>query len=217
MSPNDSTGATPTPEPGVMLMEVVVIPVSDVDRAKAFYEGLGWRLDADLGAGDFRIVQFNPPGSGCSIQFGSGLTSAAPGSALNLLVVSDIEAAHEDLVAHGVDAEVFHDSTGGYNRFTESVRAKGPDPERRTYASFSEFRDPDGNVWQLQEITGRLPGRVDTTSATFTSIDELARALKRAEAAHGEHEKRTGERDEEWPAWYAAFMLAEQTGAEPPV
>jgi len=209
-----------TTEPSVvrvdMTLETVVIPVSDVDGAKAFYEGLGWRLDADLGVGDFRIVQFNPPGSGCSIQFGSGVTSAAPGSAVNLLVVSDIETAHADLAAHGIDAEVFHDSTGGYNRFTESVRAKGPDPERRTYASFAEFRDRDGNVWQLQEITSRLPGRIDAKTATFTSADGLARALKRAEAAHGEHEKRTGDRDEDWPAWYAAFMLAEQTGAEPP-
>ncbi len=218
-----STTAVPgraTTDPSVvhvdMALETVVIPVSDVDRAKAFYGGLGWRLDADLGAGDFRIVQFNPPGSGCSIQFGSGLTSAAPGSAVNLLVVSDIETAHDDLAAHALDAEVFHDSTGGYDRFTESVRAKGPDPERRTYASFSEFRDPDGNIWQLQEITSRLPGRVDATSATFTSTHELARALKRVEVAHGEHEKRTGERDEDWPAWYAAFMFAEQTGAEPP-
>jgi len=130
--------------------------------------------------------------------------------------VSDIEAAHDALLAQGVDAEVFHDSSVGYNRFDPSVRAKGPDPERKTYASFAEFRDPDGNVWQLQEITGRLPGRVDASSANFTSAGELARALKRAEAAHGEHEKRTGERDAEWPAWYAAFMLAEQTGAEPP-
>jgi catechol 2,3-dioxygenase-like lactoylglutathione lyase family enzyme len=199
-----------------MALETAVIAVTDIDAAKAFYEGLGWRLDADLGSGDFRIVQFNPPGSDCSIQFGAGLTSAAPGSAVNLLVVSDIEAAHADLVAHGIDADVFHDSTGGYNRFTESVRAKGPDPEGRTYASFAEFRDPDGNVWQLQEITSRLPGRIDATSATFSSVDGLARALKRAETAHGEHEKRTGERDEDWPAWYAAFMLAEQTGAEPP-
>jgi catechol 2,3-dioxygenase-like lactoylglutathione lyase family enzyme len=200
-----------------MALESVVLPVADVDAGKAFYEGLGWRLDADLGAGDFRIVQFNPPGSGCSIQFGSGLTTAAPGSAVNLLVVPDIERAHDDLAAHGVDAEVFHDSTGGYDRFTESVRASGPDPERRTYASFAEFRDPDGNVWQLQEITSRLPGRVDGDTATFSSVDALAQALRRAEAAHGEHEQRTGERDENWPAWYAAFMLAEQTGAEPPV
>ncbi len=208
-------------DPGVahvdMDLETVVLPVSDVDRAKAFYEGIGWRLDADLGGGDFRLVQFNPPGSGCSIQFGTGLISAAPGSAINLLVVSDIEAARDDLAAHGVDAKVFHDNTGGYDRFTVSVRADGVDPERRTYASFSEFRDPDGNVWQLQEITSRLPGRVDATSATYSSVDELERALERAAAAHGEHEARSGKPDEAWPAWYAAFMLAEQTGAEPPV
>jgi catechol 2,3-dioxygenase-like lactoylglutathione lyase family enzyme len=206
-----------TDEPHVdTALEAVVIAVSDVDRAKAFYAGLGWRLDADLGGGEFRIVQFNPPGSGCSVQFGSGLTSASPGSSVSLLVVSDIEAAHDDLAAHGVDAAVYHDSTGGYDRFTESVRADGPDPERRTYASFAEFRDPDGNVWQLQEITGRLPGRVDANSATYTSVDDLMRALQRAAAAHGEHEARTGQADENCPAWYAAFMLAEQTGAPAP-
>ena len=211
-----STTGTPGGEPADLALEAVVIAVSDVDAAKEFYEGLGWRLDADLGGGDFRIVQFNPPGSQCSIQFGAGLTSAAPGSAVNLLVVSDVEAARDDLASRGVDATVFHDSTGGYDRFTESVRAEGPDPERRTYASFSEFRDPDGNVWQLQEITSRLPGRVDESGAAFTSVDQLARALKRAETAHGEHEQRTGQRDEDWPSWYAAFMLAEQTGAAPP-
>ena len=209
-----STPEAPGPHVDLAL-ETVVVAVSDVDAAKAFYAGLGWRLDADFET-DFRIVQFTPPGSGCSIQFGSGLTAAAPGSALNLLVVSDIEAARDDLVACGVDVEVFHDSSVGYNRFDPSVRVAGPDPERKTYASFAEFRDPDGNVWQLQEITSRLPGRVDSTSATFTSADELARALKRAETAHGAHEQRTGERDENWPAWYAAFMFAEQTGAEPP-
>src|SRR6185436_13252453 len=213
-----STAEVPRNAPSVdRKLEAVIIPVDDVDRAKKFYEGLGWRLDADLGGGDFRIVQLTPPGSGCSIQFGSGLTTAAPGSAENLLVVADIEAAHAAIVDHDADAgDVFHDGTGGFNRFDVGVRASGPDPERRTYASFMEFRDPDGNVWQLQEITGRLPGRVDSTSATFTSVDALARALERAETAHGEHEKRTGERDEAWPAWYAAFMLAEQTGAEPP-
>ncbi len=194
-----------------MKLEVVVIPVSDVDRAKTFYEDLGWRLDADLGNENFRIVQLNPPGSECSVQFGIGLTAASPGSAMSLLVVSDIEHAHDDLVRNGADpTEVFHDGSGGYNRFASNVRASGPDPQRRTYASFVEFRDPDGNVWQLQEITSRLPGRVD--SATFRSATELAQALKRAEAAHGEHEQRTGERDEDWPAWYAAYMLAEQTG-----
>jgi len=198
-------------------LEAVVIPVTDVDRAKKFYASLGWRLDADFGDEAFRIVQFNPPGSNCSIQFGNGLTSAAPGSALNLLVVSDIEAARDALVASGVDdVPVFHDGSGGYDRFDQSVRVDGPDPERRSYASFSEFSDPDDNVWQLQEITSRLPGRVDSTSATFGSIDELASALRRAEAAHGEHEQRTGEADANWPAWYAAYMLAEQLGTELP-
>ena len=153
-----------------MKLETVVIPVSDVDRAKAFYEGLGWRLDADFGDDEFRIVQLTPPGSGCSIQFGIGLTSAAPGSAEALLVVSDIEAAHDELAGDGVDADVFHDTSVGYNRFDPDTRASGPDPERRTYASFAEFRDPDGNVWQLQEITNRLPGRVDPATTTFSSV-----------------------------------------------
>jgi catechol 2,3-dioxygenase-like lactoylglutathione lyase family enzyme len=198
-------------------LEAVIIPVSNVDRAKEFYERLGWRLDADLGNETFRIVQLTPPGSECSIQFGTGLTSASPGSAQSLLVVSDIAAAHNGLVEKGADAsEVFHDASGGYNRFDSDLRASGPDPQRRTYASFAEFSDPDGNVWQLQEITSRLPGRVDSMTATFSSAEELARALKRAEGAHGEHEKRTGQRDENWPAWYAAYMLAEQTGGELP-
>jgi len=200
-----------------MKLETVVIPVSDVDRAKEFYERMGWRLDADLGNADFRLVQLTPPGSGCSIQFGTGLTSAAPGAAQNLLVVSDIEAAHDELVDAGVDAsDVFHDANGGYNRFDHDLRASGPDPQRRTYASFLSFNDPDGNEWHLQEITSRLPGRVDATTTTFSSAADLAAALKRAEAAHGEHEKRTGVRDENWPAWYAAFMVAEQAGTELP-
>jgi catechol 2,3-dioxygenase-like lactoylglutathione lyase family enzyme len=199
-----------------MKLETVVVPVSDVDRAKAFYERLGWRLDADFGDDAFRIVQLTPPGSGCSIQFGIGLTPAAPGSAENLLVVPDIEAARDELAAAGVEAAVFHDTSVGYNRFDPATRAEGPDPERRTYSSFAEFRDPDGNVWQLQEITNRLPGRLDPATTTFSSVADLARALERAEAAHGAHEQRTGERDLNWPQWYAAFMVAEQSGAEPP-
>ncbi len=200
-----------------MKLEAVVIPVSDVDRAKAFYERLGWRLDADLGNETFRIVQLTPPGSDCSIQFGIGLTATAPGSSQSLLVVSDVGAAHEELAAGGADSsEVFHDGSGGYNRWDASSRASGPDPDRRTYASFLEFTDPDGNLWQLQEITSRLPGRIGATSATFSSADELRRALERAAAAHGEHEKRLGEADEQWPEWYAAYMLAEQLGDEPP-
>ena len=200
-----------------MKLETVVIPVSDVDRAKAFYESLGWRLDADLGGGDLRIVQLTPPGSGCSIQFGTGLTSAAPGAAQNLLVVSDIEAAHDELVGDGVDSSaVFHDGSGGFNRWAHDTRASGPDPERRTYASFAEFSDPDGNVWQLQEITSRLPGRVDPETTTYSSVGDVASALRRAAAAHGEHEKRTGQADANWPDWYAAYMVAEATGGALP-
>lgn len=195
-----------------MKLETAVIPVSDIDRAKAFYENLGWRVDADLGGGEFRIVQLTPPGSACSIQFGKGLTSAAPGTAQNLLVVSDIEVANDELVGEGVKGTgVFHDGGGGYNRWSPETRVSGPDPERRTYASFAEFTDPDGNVWQLQEITNRLPGRVDPTT-TYSSVGDLTSALKRAAAAHGEHEKRTGQADKDWPEWYAAYMVAEATG-----
>ena len=200
-----------------MKLEAVVIAVSDVDRAKKFYEGLGWRLDADLGGGDFRIVQLNPRDPTAAYSSAPASRRQNRGRPQNLLVVADIEAAYAAIADHGAEvSEVFHDKTGGYNRFAVGVRASGPDPERRTYASFMEFRDPDGNVWQLQEITSRLPGRVDSRVATFTSVDGLAKALRRAEAAHGEHEARTGERDEDWPTWYAAFMLAEQTGDELP-
>jgi catechol 2,3-dioxygenase-like lactoylglutathione lyase family enzyme len=192
-----------------MKLEVVVIPVSDVDRAKRFYgDDLGWRLDADFPVGDdFRVVQFTPPGSPSSIHFGKGVTSAAPGSAREYLVVTDIEAARADLVARGVEvSEVFH--RAGPGKPPES----GPDPERRSYGSFATFSDPDGNSWLLQEITARLPGRVDADETTFTSSTELATALRRAEAAHGEHEKRTGQRDADWPSWYAEYMFAEQGG-----
>ena len=191
-----------------MKLEVVVIPVADVDRAKRFYGNLGWRLDADLAVSDqFRIVQFTPPGSLCSIQFGTGLTSAAPGSAKGTyLVVSDIEAARAELVDRGVEvSELFH--RGG-----KEGRLSGPDPQRRSYASFASFSDPDGNGWLLQEVTARLPGRVDADDTTFTSPTELAGALRRAEAAHGEHENRTGQRDADWPDWYAEYIVREQAG-----
>ena len=200
-------------------LEVVVIPVSDVDRAKEFYLGLGWRLDADFPiSDDFRIVQVTPPGSGCSIQFGKGVSSAAPGSAEgNYLVVSDIEAARSELVARGADVgEVFHE--GGappLARFHPEGRVDGPAPDRTTYGSFATFSDPDGNGWLLQEITTRLPGRV-AGDTTYESAPDLAEALRRAEAAHGEHEKRTGEADANWPDWYAAYMVAEQAGTELP-
>jgi hypothetical protein len=162
-------------------------------------------------------VQLTPPGSACSVQFGDGVTDAEPGTAQNLLVVSDIVAAQAALAALDVDvSEVFHDAAGGFDRWRQGPRASGPDPDRRSYASFAELRDPDGNLWQLQEITSRLPGRADSTSATFTSVDDLAAALRRAADAHGQHEARTGEPDENWPDWYAAFMVAEATGGSLP-
>ena len=192
-----------------MKLEVVVIPVSDVERAKRFYGGLGWRLDADFDAGDtFRVVQFTPPGSPSSIHFGTGVTSAMPGSARGLyLVVSDIEAARAELVCHGVDAgEVFHVAGPG------KPPISGRDPERRSYFSYASFSDPDGNGWLLQEVTTRFPGRVDATATTFASTADLASALHRAAAAHGEHEKRTAGPHDDWPEWYAGFMVAEQAG-----
>ena len=196
-----------------MKLEVVVTPVSDVDRAKRFYGGLGWRLDADFVVGDaFRGVQFTPPGLSCSIHFGTGITSAVPGSASgNYLVVSDVAAARAELVGRGVEvSEVFHRAGLG------KPPVSGRDPERRSYSSFATFSDPDGNEWLLQEVTARLPGRVNADDTTFTSSTELASALRRAEAAHGEHEKRTGQRDANWPDWYAAYMVAEQASTELP-
>jgi len=201
-----------------MKLEVVVIPVSDVDRAKEFYGNLGWRLDADVAAGDeFRLVQLTPPGSGCSIQFGTNLTPAAPGSAQSLyLIVSDIAAARDELVARGAKvSEVFHEGTPGA-RFHEDGRVAGPSTDRSSYGSFASFSDPDGNGWLLQEVTTRLPGRIDPAATAFGSAGDLAQALRRAAAAHGEHEKRTGEADENWPDWYAEYMVREQAGEELP-
>jgi catechol 2,3-dioxygenase-like lactoylglutathione lyase family enzyme len=200
-------------------LEVMVIPVSDVDRSKEFYAGLGWRLDADFPFDNgFRVVQCTPPGSGCSVQFGTKMTPAAPGSAQNMyLVVSDIEAARAELAARGAEvSEVFHAGTPGAQFQPEGDRASGPAPDHATYSSFATFSDPDGNGWLLQEITARLPGRVEAAGTTYASVAELADAMRRAEAAHGEHEKRTGVRDENWPEWYAAYMVAEQAGAELP-
>ena len=187
-----------------MKLEIVIIPVSDLDRAKEFYANLGWRLDADFDNGkDFRVMQFTPPGSGCSVIFGKNVTSAAPGSAQGLyLIVSDIEAARKELVGRGVKiSEVFHDPGGEYAGSDQPYlfgrrRVGGRDPEHRSYRSFASFSDPDGNGWLFQEITTRLPGRIDATATTFASANDLASAFRRAEAAHGEHEKRTGQRDE---------------------
>jgi catechol 2,3-dioxygenase-like lactoylglutathione lyase family enzyme len=197
-----------------MKLEVVVIPVSDVDRARNFYGGLGWRLDADVAKGDdFRVIQFTPPGSPCSIIFGRGVTSAAPGSAQGLhLIVSDVVAARAELVARGVDvSDVFHDAGGVFHRGGREGRVSGPDAVRRSYASFASFSDPDGNGWLFQEITARLPGRVENDT-TFGSAAELATTLRRASAAHGEHETRTGGPDANWPDWYAEYIVREQAG-----
>ena len=192
-------------------LEAVVIPVSDLDRAKKFYLGLGWRLDADFSKGNARVLQFTPPGSPCSFQFGTNLTSAAPGSAQNLLLaVTDIEAARRELVGSGVQvSEVFHFSEGPAP-FGEKVL--GPAPDHQSYGSYASFNDPDGNTWLLQEVTTRFPGRVDRSQMSFSSARDLASALRRAAAAHGEHEKRSGKADEDWPDWYARYMTAEESG-----
>jgi catechol 2,3-dioxygenase-like lactoylglutathione lyase family enzyme len=202
-------------------LEVVVIPVADVDRAKRFYGGLGWRLDADFPFDNgVRIVQFTPPGAGCSIQFGSRLTSAAPGSAQGLyLVVSDIQAARDELAGLGAKpSEVFHAGAPGaqFQPDGDSGRVQGPAADHATYSSFATFSDPDGNGWLLQEVTTRLPGRVDAAETTFASAADLASAMRRASVAHGEHEKRIGKADPDWPDWYATYMVAEQAGTELP-
>jgi catechol 2,3-dioxygenase-like lactoylglutathione lyase family enzyme len=214
------TARTPKMRTIDMKLEVVVIPVSDVDRAKHFYGGLGWRLDADFAAGDdFRVIQFTPPGSGCSVIFGKNVTAAAPGSAQGLyLVVSDIEAARDELLGRGVEiSEVFHDGGDVHAGRDEPylfgrLRVSGPDPEQRSYRSYASFRDPDGNGWLLQGVTTRLPGRVDANDTTFSSATEFASALRRAAAAHGEHEKRTGQHDADWFNWYAEYIVGEQAG-----
>jgi catechol 2,3-dioxygenase-like lactoylglutathione lyase family enzyme len=205
-------------------LEVIVIPVSDVDRAKEFYGRLAWRLDADYDSGkDFRVLQFTPPGSGCLIIFGKNVTAAVPGSAQGLyLIVSDIEAARDELLGRGVEiSEVFHDASGVYAGTDEPYlfgrqRVSGRDPEHRSYRSFASFRDPDGNGWLFQEVTTRLPGRIDPAVTSFGSASDLASALRRAAAAHGEHEKRIGGADPNWPDWYAEYMVAEQVGTQLP-
>lgn len=199
-------------------LEVIVIPVGDVDRAKQFYLSLGWRLDADVtGDENFRIVQVTAPGSPCSIIFGNGVAEVGAGPVTGLhLAVSDIDLTRKDLQSVGVDvSDTFHDVGGVFHHAGEQGRVEGPDPERRSYASFATFTDPDGNRWWLQELTTRLPGRVDDVP-TYGSVDSFAAALRRAAAAHGEHENRLGQQDLDWPAWYATYLFAEHTGAELP-
>jgi catechol 2,3-dioxygenase-like lactoylglutathione lyase family enzyme len=207
-----------------MKFEIVVIPVSDVERAKKFYASLGWRLDADYDDGKgFRVMQFTPPGSACSVIFGKNVTAAAPGSAQGLyLIVSDIEAARKELIARGVEvSETFHSE--GVSAGTDEpylfgrARVSGPDPKHGSYRSFASFRDPDGNGWLFQEVTQRLEGRIDPATTTFASVSDLASALRRAEHAHGAYETKLGKgRDENWPDWYATHMVAEQSGAKLP-
>jgi catechol 2,3-dioxygenase-like lactoylglutathione lyase family enzyme len=215
---------TPSPAAVDMKFEIVVIPVSDIDRAKEFYQRLGWRLDADFATDDkdFRVVQFTPPGSGCSVIFGKRVTGATPGSSQGLyLIVSDIEAARKDLQDRGIDvSEVFH-SNGAYAGSDEPFlfgqnRVSGPDPNHGSYRSFASFDDPDGNSWLFQEITARLPGRIDSAETKFASVKDLANAMRRASAAHGEHEKRIGAADANWPDWYAEYMVREQSGEKLP-
>jgi catechol 2,3-dioxygenase-like lactoylglutathione lyase family enzyme len=196
-----------------MKLEVVVVPVSDVDRAKNFYKALGWREDADYAAGaDFRVVQLTPPGSACSISFGTGITSAAPGSADGLhLVVTDIEAAREGFADSGAEvSEVFHDVGGVFHHAGTMGRVAGLAPDQKSYGSFVSFSDPDGNNWFVQEVTTRLPGRVTPAPAAYDSATDLAEALRRAAAAHGKHEEEIGQADPEWPDWYAQYMVDER-------
>jgi catechol 2,3-dioxygenase-like lactoylglutathione lyase family enzyme len=221
MNASDPAGGPPTPATVDLKLEAVVIPVSDVDRSKDFYAGLGWRVDADFPFDNgFRVVQVTPPGSGCSVQFGSNMTSAPIGSAQGLyLIVSDIDAARDELGAHGVKvSEPFHPGRPGAQFQPEdtSDRINETAANHQSYSTFATFSDPDGNGWLLQQVTTRLPGRVDAAETVFASTADLANALRRAAAAHGEHEQRTGERDENWPDWYAAFMSAEQAGADLP-
>jgi catechol 2,3-dioxygenase-like lactoylglutathione lyase family enzyme len=214
------TSTTPAVD---LKLEVVVIPVSDVERAKQFYASLGWRLDADFaGPDDYRVIQFTPPGSNTSVIFGKNVTAAAPGSAQGLyLIVSDIEAARNALLGHGVAiSEVFHGDGNVHVGTDEHYlfgrnRLSGPHPERGSYRSYASFSDPDGNGWLLQEVTARLPGRIDTDGTSFNSSADLAAALRRASAAHGEYEKRNGgQYDVNWPDWYAAYIVREQSGQQ---
>jgi catechol 2,3-dioxygenase-like lactoylglutathione lyase family enzyme len=195
-----------------MRLEIDIIPVSDVDISKDFYERLGWRLDSDVAPMDgLRIVQFTPPGSATSTTFGQGLTTAAPGSAEGGLVVSDIEAAHDELAGRGIDvSNIWHGPP-----FPVEAREPGTDPEHTSYGSFFSFTDPDSNTWLVQEVTTRLPGRINAAEIAYVSEADLEASLRRAEVAHREHETQDGE-SEDWPAWYAAFMVAERTGTDPP-
>jgi len=218
---NTQTGSASAQRNVDLKLEVVVIPVSDVDRSKAFYERLGWRLDADFTFDNgFRVVQFTPPGSGASIQFGSSITTAAPGTAQGLyLVVSDVQAARDQMAECGADVTgVFHPGAPGgqFECAQPGARVDGMEEHHESYGSFAICHDPDGNAWLLQEVTARFPGRIASDTTTYASVPDLANAMRRASVAHGEHEARTGEADANWPDWYASYMVAEQCGAPLP-
>ncbi|MEE6263274.1 VOC family protein [Plantactinospora sonchi] len=188
-------------------VEIVVLPVTDVDRAKEFYTRLGFHEDIDyVGPDGFRVVQFTPPGSTASITIGNGITDAAPGSSQGVhLVVDDIVAARAELVARGIEvSEVFHDAGGVFHHAGTRDRVAGPHPDRQSYASFLSFADPDGNGFVLQEVTSRLPGR--TSHVVYGSREELTRALRDAADAHGRYEAELGHEDADWPTWYADHM-----------
>lgn len=209
---------TPPAMTADMKFEIAVLPVSDVDRAKAFYAGLGWKLDMDFSRGDFRVIQFTPPGSSASIIFGRGITSIAPGSTQGLyLIVSDIDIARAGLIAAGANvSEVFHDGGGIFHHAGTEGRISGPAPQRHSYGSYASFADPDGNGWWLQEVTSRLPGHALGPGTRFESPIELARALRRARAAYDVPGKRSGLPDTDWPTWFADYLVAEQAGTALP-
>lgn len=204
-----------------MKLELQIIPVSDVDRSKQFYEQLGWRFDRDVAPLEgLRVVQFTPPGSPASITFGLGITTAAPGAAEAGVIVSDIEAARDELVGRGIEvSDIWHGPP-----FPVEARQPGPDPDRASYGSFFSFDDPDGNRYLVQEVTTREPGRMNPAETGYVSAADLEAALQRAETAHREHEKRTGkahlfhrsDQDKNWLTWYAAYMVAEQAGTDLP-
>jgi catechol 2,3-dioxygenase-like lactoylglutathione lyase family enzyme len=198
-----------------MKLEVIIIPVSDVDRAKAFYEKLGFRLDIDIVNGNFRGIQFTPPRSETSIIFGKGVTSATLGSAELVLAVDNVDAAREDLIARGVNvSEVFHYAGGPFNNTIQNPRMSGRDPEGRSYFSFTSFEDPDGNRWLLQEVTARLPGREwESTRTGAIDVATLAELLHETEQHHGEYEKTHAKHN--WWDWYAPYLNARQNGSIP--
>jgi catechol 2,3-dioxygenase-like lactoylglutathione lyase family enzyme len=225
-----ATSAQPTPvesasnspisdiRKGDMKLEIVVLSVTNVDRAKKFYANLGWRQDADISKGDdFRVVQLTPPGSQCAIIFGKGITAAKPGSTQDLtLAVSDVAAARTDLMNHGVAvSEVFHDEGGVFHHAGKKGRVSGPDPQGRSYSSWVSFSDPDGNGWMVQEIKKRLPGRVDqlTSEQINADVSSMTDLLKETEQHHGKYEASAPKHN--WADWYAAYIVARQNGKSP--